>query len=140
MNEQELMTAFEMLPDWDDRFKMIEDLGSKMPALPDDARTETHRIKDCNTKAWLTAHLDDQDPPRLVFHADAETSMVRGLMALMLLPFRDKTPEGVLQTDPYEMFGQIGIDEALSPTRRAGMEALMFRIRELALEHMPARA
>lgn len=140
MNEQELMTAFEMLPDWDDRFKMIEDLGHKMPTLPEEALNEDNRIKDCNTKAWLIAHLDESDPPRLVLEADAETSMVRGLMALMLLPFRDKTPEEVLNTDPYELFGPIGIDEALSPTRRAGMEALMFRVRELALEHSTARA
>ena len=135
MNVQELMEAFQMLPDWEDRYKMIEDLGRHMPNLPDDQLTEENRIKDCNTQAWLIAHLNDEDPPKLVFQADAETSLVRGLMALMLLPFGDKTPEEVLATDPEELFGPLGLESALSPTRRAGMEALMFRVRELAIEH-----
>jgi len=135
MNVQELMEAFQMLPDWEDRYKMIEDLGRHMPNLPDGQLTEENRIKDCNTQAWLIAHLSDEDPPKLVFQADAETSLVRGLMALMLLPFRDKTPEEVLATDPEELFGPLGLESALSPTRRAGMEALMFRVRELAIEH-----
>ncbi|PYG04512.1 MULTISPECIES: SufE family protein [unclassified Thioalkalivibrio] len=140
MNKQELLSAFEMMPDWDDRFRMIEDLGRQMPTLPEEALTEENRVKDCNTQAWLIAHLDDQEPPRLVLEADAETSMVRGLMALMLLPFRDKTPEEVLNTDPYELLGEVGMDEALSPTRRAGMEALMLRVKELALEHARTNA
>jgi len=135
MNVQELMEAFQMLPDWEDRYKMIEDLGRHMPNLPEEQLTEENRIKDCNTQAWLIAHLSDEDPPKLVFQADAETSLVRGLMALMLLPFRDKTPEEVLATDPEELFGPLGLESALSPTRRAGMEALMFRVRELAIEH-----
>ena len=135
MNVQELMEAFQMLPDWEDRYKMIEDLGRHMPNLPEEQLTEENRIKDCNTQAWLIAHLSDEDPPKLVFQADAETSLVRGLMALMLLPFRDKTPEEVLGTDPEELFGPLGLESALSPTRRAGMEALMFRVRELAIEH-----
>ena len=135
MTTEELMNAFMMLPDWEDRYKMIEDMGRKMPNLPPEAITEDNRIKDCNTKAWLIAHLNDEDPPKMVFEADAETSLVRGLMALMLLPFRDKTPDEVLATDPNELFGPMGLESALSPTRRAGMEALMRRIQELALEH-----
>ena len=135
MNVHELMEAFEMLPDWEDRYKLIEDLGRSLPNLPDDQLTEDHRIKDCNTQAWLIAHLSDEDPPKMVFEADAETATVRGLMALMLLPFRDKTPAEVLATDPDELFGPLGLESALSPTRRAGLEALLFRVRELALEH-----
>lgn len=136
MNIQELMEAFEMLPDWEDRYHMIEELGKGLPTLPPGILVEENRIKDCNTQAWLIAHLNEEDPPRLVFEADAETATVRGLMALMLLPFRNKTPEEVMQTDPYEFFRPMGLEEALSPTRRAGMEALLFRVRELALMHM----
>jgi cysteine desulfuration protein SufE len=135
MNVQELMEAFEMLPDWEDRYKLIEDLGRHLPNLPDDQLTEANRIKDCNTQAWLIAHLNDEDPPKMVFEADAETATVRGLMALMLLPFRDKTPAEVLGTDPDDLFALIGLETALSPTRRAGMEALLFRVRSLAVEH-----
>lgn len=138
MDIQELMEAFAMLPDWEDRYRMIEDLGRGLPTLPADVLTEENRIKDCNTRAWLLAHLSDDEPPRLLFEADAETATVRGLMALMLLPFRDKTPEQVLETDPYEFFKPMGLEEALSPTRRAGMEALLFRVRELAVMNLSA--
>jgi cysteine desulfuration protein SufE len=136
MDIQELMEAFAMLPDWEDRYRMIEDLGRGLPTLPPEVLTEENRIKDCNTQAWLLAHLSDEDPRRLLFEADAETATVRGLMALMLLPFRDKTPEEVLETDPYEFFRPMGLEDALSPTRRAGMEALLFRVRELAVMNL----
>ncbi len=135
MNQQELLQAFELFPDWEDRYRMIADLGQEMPHLPPEAISEDTRIKDCNTRAWLIAHLNDEEPPKLVFEADAETPLVRGLMALMLLPFRDKTPEAVLATDVDAFFGPLGLETALSPNRRAGMEALMHRVRELALEH-----
>ena len=135
MNVQELMETFRMLPDWEDRYKLIEEIGRDLPNLSDDQLTEDNRIKDCNTQAWLIAHLSDDQPPKMVFEADAETATVRGLMALMLLPFRDKTPEQVLATDPEELFGPLGLESALSPSRRAGMEALMFRVRQLAVEH-----
>jgi cysteine desulfuration protein SufE len=136
MDIQELMEAFAMLPDWEDRYRMIEDLGRGLPTLPPEVLTEENRIKDCNTQAWLLAHLSDEDPRKLLFEADAETATVRGLMALMLLPFRDKTPEEVLETDPYEFFRPMGLEDALSPTRRAGMEALLFRVRELAVMNL----
>lgn len=136
MNIEELMQAFALLPDWEDRYKMIEDMGRAMPGLPPDKVNDDSLVKGCNTRAWLIAHLSDDDPPRLVLEADAETSLVRGLMALLLLPFRDKTPAEVLATDPREMFGPMGLESALSPNRQAGMEALLHRVRELALAHL----
>ncbi len=123
-----------MLPDWDDRFEFVAELGGGLPSMPESQKTDANLVKGCNTRAWLTAHLSGDAPPRLVYEADAETPLVRGLVALLLVPFRDKTPEEVLATDPTAFFAPLGLEQHLSPNRRAGMEAFIKRVMGLAEE------
>jgi cysteine desulfuration protein SufE len=135
---QEWVEAFQMFPDWEDRYRMIEDLGRHLPPFPQAWRSEANRIQDCHTQAWLVVQpsaTEEGAPVTLHWLADAETVTVRGLMALGLLPFRDKTPAEVLATDPLTFLAPLGLEAALSPNRRAGLEALFLRIRQLALDH-----
>ncbi|MCG6896034.1 MAG: SufE family protein [Thiocapsa sp.] len=136
MTQDEILEAFALLPDWEDRYQLIGDLGCALPAMAAGQKTEANRVKGCNTRAWLAAHLTDDQPPRLELEADAETPLVRGLVALLLIPFRDKTPAEILATDAKAFFAPLGIESALSPSRRAGMHALIARVRALAAAHL----
>lgn len=135
MNPQDVLEAFDLLPDWEDRFEFVAELGSGLPTMPGEQKTDANLVKGCNTRAWLTAHLSGDTPPRLVYEADAETPLVRGLVALLLVPFRDKTPAEVLATDAAAFFGPLGLEKHLSANRRAGMEAFIGRVMALAREH-----
>jgi cysteine desulfuration protein SufE len=134
MDAEDLIEAFEALPDWEDRYELISDLGARLPPMPSGARSDANLVKGCNTRAWLAGRLSEDTPPRVIFDADAETPLVRGLVALLLAPYRGKTPEEVLQTDPRKLYDVLGIESALSPSRRAGMHALLARVREIAIE------
>lgn len=136
MTQDEILEAFALLPDWEDRYQLIGDLGATLPAMPEALKTEANRVKGCDTRAWLVARLNADRPPLLELDADAETPLVRGLVALLLMPFRGKTPAEILATDVQAFFAPLGLESALSPRRRAGMDALIARVRALAAAHL----
>jgi cysteine desulfuration protein SufE len=131
---QELLDAFAFLETWEERFELITDLGRELEALPDSERTDANLVAGCTTRTWLTG---GRAPGfhTLELRADAETPLVRGLVALLLMPFRGKSPQEVLETDPRPFIEQLRLEEALSAKRRAGMEAFLERVRSIAREH-----
>lgn len=138
MDTQEVLEAFKYLQTWEERFELIADLGRELAPLADAERTAANLVPGCTTQTWLTGTLVGGDPPILEFRAEAETPLVRGLVALLLLPFRDKTPEEVLATDPRPFLEKLCLEQALSAKRRAGVEAFLDRVRRIALHYRSA--
>jgi cysteine desulfuration protein SufE len=134
MDAQEVLDAFAYLDTWEERFELIADLGRQLAPLVDAERTDANLVPGCTTRTWLTGSKRS-DSPYLELMADAETPLVRGLVALLLMPFRQKTPAEVLETDPRAFIAQLQLDQALSAKRRAGMEAFLERVRRIAREH-----
>lgn len=131
MDAKEILEAFDLLPEWEARYELISDLGRELPPMPPEEKTDANLVRGCNTPAWLTAHLDPETGV-LEYRGDAEGPLVRGLVTLLLVPFRGKSPEEVLATDPSGFFGRLAIAEHLSPTRRVGMQVFIERVRTLA--------
>ncbi len=132
MEAQRIIDTFEFLPDWDERYEFITELGHKLPPMPEADKTEENLVRGCTTRTWLTGHLGAGDPPAMEYQADAEGTLVRGMVVLLLLPFQGKTPQEVLATDPSDYIGQLGLEEHLSPNRRVGMHAFIARLKAIA--------
>lgn len=132
MKTEDILDAFEMLEDWDARYEFIGELSRELVPIGDDAYTEANRVPGCNTRTWLTARPQPDDPARIEYCADAETPLVRGLVALLLVPFQHQTPATVLATDPSDYIAKLGLSEHLSQNRQAGMEHFIERLYELA--------
>jgi cysteine desulfuration protein SufE len=135
MTLADVIDAFELLDNWDARYELIGELARELPALPDAERTEANLVPGCNTRAWLTGDLGPEDPGVMQYRADAEGTLVRGLVALLLMPFQGKPPREVLATDPGEFIGKLGLEEHLSGSRRMGMHAFIARVKAIAREH-----
>lgn len=140
MTTDELIEAFEMMETWEERYQLIGELERELVPICEEDRTDEALVKGCNTRTWLCARLLDGDSPVIEYRADAEGPLVRGLVAVLLLPFQGRTPEDVLATDPRAYIGRLGLEAALSPNRRAGMEAFLDRVRVLARQAMVQRA
>jgi cysteine desulfuration protein SufE len=136
MNTQDVFDAFDLLDTWEARYEFIGDLSRQLLPLPDDARHDDTLVKGCNTRTWLTGELTAEpnggQPPVIAYRADAETPLVRGLVALLLVPFQHQTPQVVLETDVADYIDKIGLAEHLSPNRRAGMEHFIERVYQIA--------
>lgn len=132
MNTADVLDAFELLEDWEARYEFIGELSRELRSITDEERTEANLVPGCNTRTWLTGQRMEEDPARIEFRADAETPLVRGLVALLLVPFQHQSPAQVLATDPMGYINGLGLKEHLSPNRQAGMEHFIERVYQIA--------
>jgi len=132
MHTKDVLDAFELLDTWESRYEFIGDLSRELLPLAESEKNQTNLIEGCNTRTWLTGSLTPGEPPCIEFRADAETPLVRGLVALLLVPFQGKTPIAVLETDARDYIAKTGLAEHLSGNRRAGMEHFLERVYKIA--------
>lgn len=136
MEAQDLIDAFEILDSWDARYELIADLEKQLVPIAEADHTDENLVRGCNTRTWLTGHLVAGEPPVVEYRADAEGPLVRGLVAALLLPFQHRTPGEILDTDAHIYVARLGLDTHLSPNRRAGMEAFLGRVKDIARAHV----
>jgi cysteine desulfuration protein SufE len=127
---QTVTEAFALLDSWEQRFELIAEMGKQLIPPEDAERSDINLVPGCETRTWLTGTLDPVGG--MEYRADAESPLVRGLVALLLLPYQGKTPREVLDIDPAEVFGSLRLENGLSAKRRAGMEAFLGRLRRIA--------
>lgn len=132
MDTQTLIDAFEHIQTWEERYELIAELSRELLPLTESDRIDANLIKGCDTRTWLTGQLVPGSESRLEFRAEAEGPLVRGLVAVLLMPFQGKSPDEVLATDPYPFIRRLGLDSALSAKRQAGMEAFLERVKVIA--------
>ena len=126
----ELIENFEFLGDWEERFAYLIELGKKLPALDDAEMIDEYRVHGCQASVWLRIlpSIDD----KLEIRADSDAFIVKGLIAVLLLIYNGKTATQILDVDSSEIFGRLGLDKHLSPTRRNGLHSMVKRIKTLA--------
>ena len=132
MTIDELIENFELFDDWDDRYAYLMELGKKMPALPDEHKTEANRVKGCQATVWLKETVTPGPPARIEFLADSNSQIVKGLVAMLRLLYSGKTTDEILSIDAKKVFGQLGLDNHLSPTRSTGLNSTVQQIRTMA--------
>ena len=118
------------MPSWDDRYEQIIKIGRELPTQPDSFKKEELKVSGCQSRVWLDAHLDEQG--RVVFTAESDAMLVRGLIALLLKVYSDQTPSEILSTEPY-FIEKLQFSQYLSPTRASGIYAVMKKIKSYAL-------
>ena len=132
MRLEELVENFEFLDNWEERYRLLIDLGRQLPPLPAEAQIEANRVEGCTSNVWLIHSVRAGDPPRLEFSADSDAFIVKGLIAIILMAYSGRTPDEIQATDIEALFTQLGLEQQLTPNRRNGFFAMVERIREIA--------
>jgi len=127
----ELLDNFELLDDWMERYRYIIELGKRLPELPESQRTAENKVLGCQSQVWLVVAESD-DPERIVFAADSDAYIVRGLVAILLVMFSGKTRDEIRALDPRPTFAELGLDQHLSQGRSNGLLSMVGRIKALA--------
>lgn len=139
MTPEELADDFAFLEDWEERYGYIIDLGRKLEPLPEALRSEEHLVPGCLSQVWLVAEVQQgPDGPRMVFRADSDAHITKGLVAIALLLFSEKSPAEVLATDLDGFFDRLDLGAHVSVNRRNGFYSMIGKIRELAQRHVAA--
>lgn len=132
MDLQRLIDTFHFLDSWEDRYRLLIDMGRELPALPEHARIEANRVDGCTSNVWLETTVSDDTPPRMTFTADSDAFIVKGLVAILLKAYSGKTPDEILDTDIESLFDDLGLSQQLTANRRDGFVAMVKQIRQRA--------
>ena len=97
MTLEKLISNFELLGDWEERYGYLIDLGKKLPGLPDAEKTEDNRVHGCQAMVWMIMEPDPEHPGALRIRADSDAFIVRGLIAVLQLIFNGRTPDEILE-------------------------------------------
>jgi len=129
----ELAETFELFDEWEDRYVFLIDLGRKIPPLDETERTEENRVHGCQSRVWLVARAR---PGGVIdFVADSDSSIVKGLIAVLQQVYSGHPAEDVLGFDVEALFARLGLDQHLTLGRRNGLHEMVRRIRRLAAAH-----
>src|SRR4051812_47322093 len=124
---QELAAEFELLGDWEERYRHVIDLGRGLAPLSDAERSDANKVRGCASQVWLVTARSPEG--RLVFRGDSDAHIVRGLIAILLRLYSGRTPEEVLAFDARAAFAALGLSGALSTQRSNGLFSMVERIR-----------
>lgn len=121
---EQIKKEFQGFSKWEDRYRHLIDLGKKMPAMNDEYKTETNLVKGCQSQVWLFAELIGD---KVIFSADSDASIVKGIVALLVYVYSESTPSEILATKPT-FLEDIGLREHLSMSRANGLTSMVKQI------------
>jgi cysteine desulfuration protein SufE len=119
---------FAFFDDWTERYQYLIDLGRKLAPFPDALKTDEFKVHGCQSQVWL---VPAGDAHRLEFQAISDSSIVSGLIALLLRVYSGRSAEEILATEP-RFIEAIGLARHLSPTRSNGLTAMLATIKQHA--------
>ena len=127
--QDEIIEEFSGFDDWMDKYQLLIDMGSGQEPLPEEYKTEQNLIDGCQSRVWLQA---DYREGRVVFRAESDALIVKGIVDLLVRVLSGHTPQEILDADLY-FIDRIGLKEHLSPTRSNGLVAMLQQMKMYAL-------
>lgn len=128
----ELTEAFEMFDAWEDRYRFLIDMGRDLPVFPSDEKTDNNIVTGCQSQVWMIA--ESKDDEHIEFLADSDSTIVKGLIAILRSVYSGYTPREILSFDVNGLLEQLGLDQHLSMGRRNGLAGMVMRIKTLATQ------
>ena len=129
--QDEIIDEFSMFDDWMQRYEYIIELGKNLPLIDPQYKTEDNIIKGCQSKVWLKG---DQISDKVVFTADSDAILTKGIIAILIRVFSNQEPKAILNAD-MGFIDDIGLKEHLSPTRANGLVSMIKQIKMYALAY-----
>lgn len=128
--QNQIIEEFAMFGEWMDKYEYIIDLGNELEAYNEKNKTKSNLISGCQSRVWLNGELTDDG--KVIFTADSDAIITKGIVALLLRVYSGRSPEEILETEP-EFIDKIGLKENLSPTRANGLVSMIKQIKAYAL-------
>jgi len=130
----EITSNFELLQEWDDRYRYLIELGRTLPPLAEAAHIDANKVQGCASQVWLVTHVkpNGSGGPVLSFEGDSDAHIVRGLVAVLFALYSGKPAREILATDAIALFDKLGLRQNLTPQRSNGLRSMVERIRKEA--------
>lgn len=129
--QQAIIADFSVFDDWMDKYTYLIELGNELEPIDASYKIDQNLIRGCQSRVWLQQKLEGD---LLIFEAESDALIVKGLVALLLKVFSGRTPQEILDAEPY-FIDEIGLRQHLSPTRSNGLMAMVKQIKLYALAY-----
>ena len=129
--QDEVIEEFDEFTEWMDKYQMLIDLGNELEGLSAEYKTEQNLIDGCQSRVWLQCDIKDD---KLVFTADSDALITKGIIALLIRVVSGHTPKDIIDADLY-FIDRIGLRQHLSPTRSNGLLSMVKKIKAYALAY-----
>jgi len=126
-----IISEFKTFQDWESRYKHLISMGKSLAPMAEEHKVESNKVKGCQSQVWLFAELNDG---MVHYTADSDASIVKGIVALLLKIYSERTPEEILGLD-QSFVDEIGLKQHLSMSRANGLSAMMKQIQMYALAY-----
>ncbi len=129
--QDEIIEEFDLFDDWEGKYEYIIDLGKKLTKLADEQKTEDNIIKGCQSMVWLHAYMNDG---KLIFEADSEAIIVKGLVSMLVKVLTNHTPEEIMNAHLY-FIEKVGLASHLAQTRSNGLASMVKQMKTYAVAY-----
>ncbi len=127
---KELEADFDLLDDWEERYRYVIELGRMLPPFADADRTAATKVQGCVSQVWIKSHLERRDGKAILhFVGDSDALIVRGLIAILRILFNEREASDVVATDAGDKLARLGLNDHLTPQRSNGLAAMVRRIK-----------
>ena len=133
MDIDELVDNFALLDDWEDKYRYIIDLGSKLPPLDEKYKTDDWKVRGCQSQVWLVPEVREINGEKILdFKGDSDAAIVKGIVAIILSIYSNKSAKIINSVAVGDIFAKLGLEEHLSPSRRNGLASMNEKIKYYA--------
>lgn len=130
MSFDEIRENFELLDEWEDRYRYLIELGRTLKPLEPALKTDATKVRGCASQVWLVSRaVTGEDGVRLQFEGESDAHIVQGLIAVLLAIHSEQRPGDILETDTLQLFGELGLQDHLTPQRSNGLASMVARIK-----------
>lgn len=122
------MEEYSVIPTVQERLSAVVARVSRRHTLTAEEREKTERVPGCVSAVWIIGSVDQA---RCSFRCEADSPMVKGLVALLCDFYSNETVLDVAAHEP-RLIQELGFDRTLTPTRLNGLDAVQRWIRNFA--------
>ena len=131
ITSEDILEDLAFFDDWEDRYRYIIDLGKKLPAMPEELKTEENFVHGCQSQVWIS-HCYDPTSSTMNFAVDSDAHIVRGLAAMVMAAFNRKKPQQIIDFNIDDYFAKSQLISHLSPTRGNGLKSMVSKTQQAA--------
>jgi cysteine desulfuration protein SufE len=129
--QQEIIEEFSVYNDWMDKYAYLIELGNELEPIDAKYKVDDNLIRGCQSRVWLHPEKDGE---KVLFEAESDAIIVKGLVALLLRVLSNRTPKEIIDADLH-FIDDIGLKQHLSPTRSNGLLAMVKQMKLYALAY-----
>lgn len=138
MTPEKVIRNFNRCVDWEERYLYVIELGERLEDYPTEKRDDDHLVAGCQSQVWVCSKLDEHG--KIALKATSDSSIVKGVLSLVLVAYNNQNAEDVLSFDIHTWFEELDLKSHLTPGRTQGLEAIVKSVRNLAYSYQQSTA